>query len=110
MRIKIAWTLFLPFALSASALLDSSQMSKLNRYNHRASVGHADMTRMKRYAKISPQKAAEIAQKACGTTHTSRIVLKRKGRMLYYEITGVDGRTKINALDGEVIRCAGERR
>ncbi len=96
--------------LWAGAQLSSAQMGELNRYNHRASIGFADKAALKRFARIDRDEALAIARKMCGVRHPGHITLKRRGRTLYYYLHTPEGPIKINALDGSVIRCAGEKR
>ena len=95
--------------LTAGERLSNEQMSRLNRYNHRASVGSYDQNVLQSFAKISGEKAKAVSKRECGDVAVESVRLKRKGHTLYYEVRTVKGRSKINALDGSVIRCAGER-
>ena len=106
-------TLLLVFIASwlwADAKLSTSQMGRLNRFNHRSSVSFADTATLKRFAGIDRDEARAIAHKTCGVPESGRILLKRKGRTLYYDLDTPGGSVTINALDGSVIRCAGEKR
>ncbi len=98
----------LPIAAFSSSMLDSTQMSQLNRYNHRQSVIFSDMTKLKRFAKIDQKRATSIARKECEPMEIKFVSLKRRGRLLYYEIFTDTGRIRVNALDGQLIQCEGD--
>lgn len=89
--------------------LNSYQMGQLNRFNSRAMVKISDEKKLRKFAKITKDEAAEIAVKECNLKERGYIRLKRYGRLLYYEINSPKGRVKINALDKKVITCGGEK-
>ena len=103
--------IFTPLILGAQTQseLNSYQMGQLNRFNSRPLVKLSDEKKLRKFAKIDKDEAAKIAIKECNLKKRGYIRLKRYGRIIYYEMTSPNGRVKINALDGKVITCGGEK-
>ncbi|WP_457596293.1 hypothetical protein [Hydrogenimonas sp.] len=92
-------------ALQAQSLLDSAQTSRLNHYNHRFGSRFCNAAKMRDFAKITPKQAHRLASEACRLSNPGTPRLKRKGRLLFYDIAATGGYARINALDGAVISC-----